>query len=98
VIDSLCDEPDEEDIAVAAFYCDFRDQQEQTTDNIIWAILKELVAREQVLGHMQTVFQKVERELSGRGLASGYDAHAEAGYCHITTGLHLYWRIGWMPS
>ncbi|KAG0633513.1 hypothetical protein HOY80DRAFT_1104932 [Tuber brumale] len=49
VIDSLCDEPVEEDIAVAAFYCDFRDQQEQTTANIIGAILKQLVAREEVL-------------------------------------------------
>jgi len=40
VIDSLCDEPSEEDIAVAALYCDFRDHQEQTTANIIGAILK----------------------------------------------------------
>ena len=68
MIDSLCDEPGEEDIAVAAFYCDFRDQQEQTTANIMGAILKQLVAREEVLGHMRTAFQKAERELDGRGL------------------------------
>ena len=67
MIDSLCDESVEEDIAVAAFYCDFRDQQEQTTANIIGAILKQLVAREEVLGHMQTAFRKAKRELGGRG-------------------------------
>ena len=68
MIDSLCDEPSEEDIAVAAFYCDFRDHQEQTTANIIGAILKQLVARDEVLRHMQTAFQKAKRELGGRGL------------------------------
>ena len=68
MIDSLCDEPGEEDIAVAAFYCDFRDQQEQTTANITGAILKQLVAREEVLGHMKAAFQKAKRELGGRGL------------------------------
>jgi len=68
VIDSLCDEPCEEDIAVAAFYCDFRDQQEQTTVDIMGAILKQLVAREEVLGYMRTAFQKSKRELGGRGL------------------------------
>jgi len=68
VIDSLCDEPGEEDIAVAAFYCDFRGQQEQTTADIIGAIFKQLVAREEVLGYIQTAFQKAKRELGGRGL------------------------------
>jgi len=68
VIDSLCDEPSEEDIAIAAFYCDFRDHQEQTTANIMGAILKQLVARDEVLRHMQTAFQKAKRELGGRGL------------------------------
>ena len=68
MIDSLCDEPGEEDIAVAAFYCDFRGQQEQTTADIIGAIFKQLVAREEVLGYIQTAFQKAKRELGGRGL------------------------------
>ena len=68
MIDSLCDEPSEEDIAIAAFYCDFRDHQEQTTANIMGAILKQLVARDEVLRHMQTAFQKAKRELGGRGL------------------------------
>jgi len=68
VIDSLCDESGEEGIAVAGFYCDFRDQQEQTTTNIMGAILKQLVTRGGVLGHVQTAFQKAKMELCGRGL------------------------------
>ena len=68
VIDSLCDEPGKEDIAVAAFYCDFRDQQEQTTADIMGAILKQLVAREEVLEYIQIEFEKAKMELGGRGL------------------------------
>ena len=68
MIDSLCDEPSEQDIAVAAFYCDFRDHQEQTTSNIVGAILKQLVARQEVLGYMQEAFQKSKKELGGRCL------------------------------
>jgi len=68
VIDNLFDEPGEEDIAVAAFYCDFRDQQGQTTADIMGTILKQLVAREEALRHIQMAFQKAKRELCGRGL------------------------------
>ena len=70
MIDSLCDEPGKEDIgiAIAAFYCDFRDQQEQTTADIMGAILKQLVAREEVLGYIRTEFEKAKMELGGRGL------------------------------
>jgi len=68
VMDSLCDEPGEEDIVVAGFYCDFRGQQEQTTADIIGAILKQLVARPEVLEHVKTAFQKAKMELGGRGL------------------------------
>ena len=68
MIDSLCDEPGEKGIAVAAFYCDFRNQQEQTTADIMGAILKQLVAREEVLGYIRTVFRKSKGELGGRSL------------------------------
>jgi len=50
------------------FYCDFRDQREQTTTNIIGAILKQLVVRGQVLEHVQKAFQKAQNEVGGRGL------------------------------
>ena len=68
MIDDLCDGPSEEDIAIAMFYCDFRDQKEQTTTNIMGAILKQLIARGEVLEHVQKAFQKAKKEVGGRGL------------------------------
>ena len=68
MIDSLCDEPYEEDIVVAMFYCDFRDQQEQSATNIMGAILKQLVVRGGVLEDVQKAFKKAKNEVGGRGL------------------------------
>ena len=68
MIDRLCDEASEEDIAVAGFYCDFRNQDEQTAANIMGAILKQLVAREEILEYVRMEFQKAKKELGGRGL------------------------------
>ena len=58
VIDNLCDAPCEEEIAIAMFYCDFSDQQEQTTANMIGAILKQLLVRGEVLEHVRKAFQR----------------------------------------
>ena len=68
MIDDLCDGPRDEDIAIAMFYCDYRDQQEQTTTNIIGAILKQLVARSGVLKDVRGAFQKEKSGFGGRGL------------------------------
>jgi len=68
VIDDLCDEPCEEDIAIAMLYCDFRDQQKQTATNIIGAILRQLLVRGEVLESVQSAFQKAKTEVGGRGL------------------------------
>ena len=68
VIDDLCDGPCEEKIAIAMFYCDFRDQQEQTAANIMGAILKQLVVRGEVLEGVQSAFKKAKKEVGGRGL------------------------------
>ena len=68
VIDDLCDGPCEEEIAIAMFYCDFRDRQEQTTTNIMGAILKQLVAIGGVLEGVQKAFKKAKNEVGGRGL------------------------------
>jgi len=46
------------------FYCDFRDQREQTTTSIMGAILKQLVVR----GEVQKAFQKAKNEVGGRSL------------------------------
>ena len=68
VIDDLCDGPGEEEIAIAMFYCDFRDQQEQTTTNIMGAILKQLAVRDVVLEGVQKACKKAKKEVGGRGL------------------------------
>jgi len=50
------------------FSSDFRNQQEQTTTNIIGAILKQLLVKGRVLEHVQKAFQKAKNEVGGRGL------------------------------
>jgi len=68
VIDSLCDEEREEDIAVACLYCDFLAQQEQTITNIMGAILKQLVGRGDIPKDVREAFQRGKKEIGGRGL------------------------------
>ena len=68
MIDNLRDGPFEEETAITMFYCDFRDQQEQTTTNIIGAILKQLLVRVEVLGRVQSAFRKAKGEVGGQGL------------------------------
>jgi len=46
VIDKLCDQAREEDLAVAWLYCDYNARQEQTAINVMGAILRRLVGRE----------------------------------------------------
>jgi len=67
VIDSLCDQGGEENVAVAAFYCDFVSQQEQTIANIMGAILKQLVGRAGIAEGLREAFQKAKKEVGGRG-------------------------------
>ena len=67
VIDSLCDQAGEENIAVTAFYCDYLSQQEQTIDNIVGAMLKQLVGRGEISKDLREAFQKAKKELGGRG-------------------------------
>ena len=50
------------------FYCDFRDQQEQTATNIMGAILRQLVVRGEVSEDVRNVFKKAKKEVGGRGL------------------------------
>ena len=67
MIDSLCDQTEEENIAVVAFYCDFLSQQEQTVNNIVGAILKQLVGRGGMTKDLREAFQKAKKEVGGRG-------------------------------
>ena len=67
VIDSLCDRAQEENIAVVGLYRDFLSQQEQTTTNIMGALLKSLVCRDGIPDHVQEAFQKAKMEFGSRG-------------------------------
>ena len=67
VIDSLCNQPRKENVAVAAFYCDFISQEEQTIANIIGAILKQLVGRGGIAEDLREAFKKAQMEVGGRG-------------------------------
>ena len=67
MIDSLCDQAGEEDIAVAAFYCDFISQHDQTINNVVGAILKQLVGRGGIPKDLREAFQKAKYEVGGRG-------------------------------
>ena len=60
VIDNLCDEPCEEDLSIAMFYCDFHDWQKQTATSLGGAVLKRLLARGEVLEDMQKAFRKAK--------------------------------------
>ena len=67
VIDRLCDQAGDGDIAVTGFYCDFLAHQEQTIVNMMGAILKQLVARGDIPQDVREAFQKGKREFGGRG-------------------------------
>ena len=68
VIDSLCDQPGNEGIAVAGLYCDFLSQDEQTVTNILGAIMKQLVGRGVIPEYLHEAFQEGRRKFGGRGL------------------------------
>ena len=67
MIDNLCDRAGEEDIAVAGLYCDFLSQQEQTVNNIIGVVLKQLVGRGGIPNYLREAYQKAKKEFGGRG-------------------------------
>jgi len=67
VIDSLCDRAQEDNIAVVGLYWDFLSQQEQTTTNIMGALLKQLAGRGGIPDHIRAAFQKGKMEFGGRG-------------------------------
>ena len=66
IIDSLCDQVRKEDISVACLYCDFLAQQEQTTVNMMGAILKQLVGKRGIPEDICRAFHEGKREVGGR--------------------------------
>ena len=69
VIDSLDEQVSGGGSAVAILYCDYHEQHEQTTTNMIGAILKQLVVKDdRILGFVREAFLKVKTECGGQRL------------------------------
>ena len=67
MIDSLHDQAKGEDIGVAGLYYDFFAQREQTTTNVLGAILGQLVGRGGIPEDLRKAFHKGKGEIDGRG-------------------------------
>ena len=68
VVDSLCDQARGKNAAVVGLYCDFLSQQEQSTINMLGAIVKQLSSRGDIPEHTREAFQRAKKEFGGRGL------------------------------
>ena len=68
MIDRLCDQAMDEDIAVAYLYCDYLSQQDQTTTNMMGAILKQLLGKVDIPKEIRREFQEGKKVAGGRRL------------------------------
>jgi len=68
VIDWLCDQVCNRDIVVAGLYCDYLAQEEQSTTNMLGAILKQLLERDGIPGPVRHAFQEGKRGIGGRAV------------------------------
>ena len=68
VIDSLCDQAREQNTTVACFYFDFAAQKEQTTPNMLGAVLKQLVCGlEETPEEISRAYRDQMSAVGGRG-------------------------------
>jgi len=65
VVDSLCDQAGERNLAVACFYFDFANQKEQSPTGMLGAILK------QVVGGLEEMPWEIARAYEGQGKVIG---------------------------
>ena len=69
VIDELCDQVVNPKIAVACFYCDFQNQKVQTPENVLGALVKQIVRGSAAIPtEINSAFQKAKGQVGGRGL------------------------------
>jgi len=69
VIDSLCDRAKQQNAAVACFYFDFAAQNEQSSESVLGALLKQVVrGLEEVPGEIARAYEDQEKVIGGRGL------------------------------
>jgi len=68
VIDSLCNQFRDRDVAVAGLYCDYLSREEQSTTNMLGAILKQLLERDGIPDPIRQAFHQGKRVLGGRAV------------------------------
>ena len=68
VIDWLCDQVHDRDVAVAGLYCDYLAREEQSAVNMLGAILKQLLERDGIPELVRRVFLEGKRGFGGRAL------------------------------
>ena len=66
VIDWLCDQVRNRDIAVAGLYCDYLAHEQQSATNILGAILKQLLEGDGIPEPLREVFRAEKRGFGGR--------------------------------
>ena len=66
VIDWLCDQVSNRNIAVAGLYCDYLAHEQQSATNMLGAILKQLLERDGISEHIRQVFRVGKRGFGGR--------------------------------
>jgi len=69
VIDSLCDQAEEGNVAVACFYFDFAAQKEQSPTSTLGALLKQVMSGlKEVPGGIVKAYQNKKKAIGGRAL------------------------------
>ena len=68
MIDWLCDQVHDRDVAVAGLYCDYLAQEEQSAVNMLGAILNQLLERDGIPEPVREAFRKGKRGFGGRAV------------------------------
>ena len=68
VIDRLCDQVHDRDIAVAGLYCDYLAREEQSATNMLGAILNQLLERDRIPEPVRQAFRKGKKGFGGRAV------------------------------
>jgi len=66
VIDRLRQQVHDRNIAVAGLYCDYADQEQQSTRNMLGEILKQIFARDGIPGSVRQAFRDEKTVLGGQ--------------------------------
>jgi len=68
VIDWLCNQVRDRDITIAGLYCDYLAQEQQSTTNMLGAILKQLLERDGIPEPLRQAFRNEKRGFGGRAV------------------------------